>query len=982
MKKAKLYIVILVITISSVLLFNLINSEKDFFPEFANYELISVEGTYSAFINEHKSDYIENKVSYQIDYEDFNLAIGEVVSDGYFDWSSDTSITTYFEVNEEGLYLVYFDYVSITETHMPVTMDLTINGEKPYEELNQIILDTLWTEDNSEFNIDRYGNDVFNEQSIYEEFLVKSLRDSERLYEDGLYIYLESGVNELVFNKSAGHIKIKSISIGTQPEYGTYDEYMQLYSDKPIIEMYSEKIEVEDTLYKNSSTIIPGINRDPLVEPFSLTKLKLNVLGTDTYDLPGDSVTWMPSITKAGLYNLTFKVNQNTDNRTMYRTLYINNKIPYDEAKHLVFEYSNDWNNISIRGFKEEPLMIYLEPGDTITLEVDGTLFNSILVKLDSLASEIAQLGLDITKLTKNNSDQGIDWDIPAHFPTVEADLSRWIDDLNEINDTLRTLFGYEDDSKIMKDFEAAILKIKIIQDDVNELPRRLTAISTGSSSALQLITNQTDIIKSQSMIIDALYIHSNDVDLEDANPSFVNSFLISVQRFFLSFIDTTYLNKADEYELEVWVNRSRQFTDIIQQLADSDFTEETGISVKVSLIKDDSKLLLSNSANQQPDIAMGVSAWIPIEYGMRGMLYDMREADNYLEILSIYNQEQLVPMVYDDHLYGLPETQNFYVLFYRKDIIVDQLGLEVPSTWDDVINILPILNRNGMSYYIPLSSSSAFKSFDSTAPFIYQFGGSIYAEDGFTSAIDEEESIEALEFMTDLYLEYGTPVQTSSFFNEFRNGTAPIGIGDFGMYLQLINAASDIRGLWDIAIVPGVETVTYNKDLDSYESTINRSMPGAQQSTIIFEKSDKKDEAWEFLSWWMSTETQVKYSERLLNTLGSQYIWNSANMEAFSMLRIDLTHKVTILEQWEHLKEVPKIPGSYIIEREISNVWNNVVYNDVNLRSSISEAKIKIDKEVTRKMQEFEYIDSQGNVIRTFILPNKEDIKKWFGGE
>jgi len=333
--------------------------------------------------------------------------------------------------------------------------------------------------------------------------------------------------------------------------------------------------------------------------------------------------------------------------------------------------------------------------------------------------------------------------------------------------------------------------------------------------------------------------------------------------------------------------------------------------------------------------------------------------------------------MTYNDALYGLPETENFYVLFYRKDILVDELGLEVPETWDDVLELLPTLNRYGMSFYVPLSNASAFKSFDTTAPFIYQFGGEIYTSDGFGVQLDSPESLQALEFMTDLYTEYGTPVQITSFFNSFRYGTVPIGIGDFGMYLQLTNAASDIRGLWDVALVPGVASTD-----ETFTTTINRSMPGAQQASIIFDKSEKKDDAWEFLKWWMSTDTQVTYSETLINTLGSRYVWNSANIEAFSQLRINEDHKAVILDQWNYLKETQKIPGSYIIEREISNIWNTVVYEDTNLRSAISDAIIKIDKEIERKMIEFGYIDTSGTILQEFILPTETTIEGWYNDE
>ena len=88
--------------------------------------------------------------------------------------------------------------------------------------------------------------------------------------------------------------------------------------------------------------------------------------------------------------------------------------------------------------------------------------------------------------------------------------------------------------------------------------------------------------------------------------------------------------------------------------------------------------------------------------------------------------------------------------------------------------------------------------------------------------------------------------------------------------------------------------------------------------------------------------------------------------------------HKQVILSQWQHLKEVPKIPGSYLVEREISNTWNKVVFNDANLRSTISDALIKMNKEIKRKMKEFDYLTDQEEVIRPFSIPSVEIVKAW----
>ena len=43
--------------------------------------------------------------------------------------------------------------------------------------------------------------------------------------------------------------------------------------------------------------------------------------------------------------------------------------------------------------------------------------------------------------------------------------------------------------------------------------------------------------------------------------------------------------------------------------------------------------------------------------------------------------------MKFQGGVYGIPETQEFLMLFYRKDIL-GQLGLAVPETWEDVEDI------------------------------------------------------------------------------------------------------------------------------------------------------------------------------------------------------------------------------------------------------------------------------------------------------
>jgi hypothetical protein len=131
-------------------------------------------------------------------------------------------------------------------------------------------------------------------------------------------------------------------------------------------------------------------------------------------------------------------------------------------------------------------------------------------------------------------------------------------------------------------------------------------------------------------------------------------------------------------------------------------------------------------------------------------------------------------------------------------------------------------------------------------------------------------------------------------------------------------------------------------------------------------------------MKWWASKDTQLEFSNKMINTYGKKYLWNTANQSAFKELSWDKDDKAVIVEQWSWLREVAKIPGSYIIEREISNIWNQVVFNDENLRSAVSDSIIKQDKEIGRKMQEFGYMSETGEVLRTYIYPTEQSIQKW----
>ena len=195
-----------------------------------------------------------------------------------------------------------------------------------------------------------------------------------------------------------------------------------------------------------------------------------------------------------------------------------------------------------------------------------------------------------------------------------------------------------------------------------------------------------------------------------------------------------------------------------------------------------------------------------------------------------------------------------------------------------------------------------------------------------------------------------------------------PIGIGNMENYLKLKNAAPELEGSWRLAPHPGVE---------GEDGVVARWATGSAQSSMIFKETKNQEEAWEFLKWWLSTETQVNFAYQLQNIYGPEYIWNTANLEAFKQLPIDEEDKEVILEQWEWLTEVPKLPGGYMVERELSNVWNKIVFEDENPKLAIDNSVITMNRELKRKMEEFGYV-KDGEIIKQYKIPTIEKVESW----
>jgi ABC-type glycerol-3-phosphate transport system substrate-binding protein len=430
--------------------------------------------------------------------------------------------------------------------------------------------------------------------------------------------------------------------------------------------------------------------------------------------------------------------------------------------------------------------------------------------------------------------------------------------------------------------------------------------------------------------------------------------------------MDYTRISPVDDEALQVWVNRPRQHVMLMQQLANQEFTAKTGIKVSLSLMPNEQKLILANASGKSPDVAMGVNEKFPYELALRGALTDFSQFPDVNRVLKQFAPGAMMPFMFDGGIYALPETQNFWVLYYRKDIL-DALKLKVPDTWDDVIEMLPALQRYGMNFYVPLADANALKSFSMTAPFIYQQGGELFSPDGTRTAIDSEEALKGFKLMTNIFTVYDMPLQVPSFYNHFRDGVLPIGISNFNTYVELTTAAPELAGWWKIAPYPGIK---------NDQGEVVRWAPGTGQGIVAFRDSGKQAQAWEFIKWWTSAEVQAEFGNMIETLYGPAYRWNSANLQAFSQLPWPKEDLNVILEQWKWLKDIPHVPGDYMLDRELSNAWNKVVFDGENQRKAIEDAVVLARREIVKKLEEFGYMQ-EGQTLKTLKIPTIEEINK-----
>ena len=873
------------------------------------------------------------------------------------------TVTLNIDVPVSGRYVMSFDYLSYDESILPVEMGMKIDGGYPFYEARSMKFETTWVSDG--VDVDRYGNEIVSLPDKLIRWEHKEVMDASYRYSDPLPVELTAGVHKLELNIQEGTLLLGNISLEAPGDVAEYAGSTKAEGNALIT------IEAEDFYQRNDSSIHAIGEYGSSLSPLSATTTVLNIIDEDSFNEAGQTVSYQFHVDNAGYYYIGMNYRQSEKNDfPVFVDWKIDGEIPNSAFKSYQVEAANKFRTVTLTDDNDDKLSVHLEPGDhTISLTISADNLRYALEAVDEIMSGISDLSLEVTKVTGTNKDKYRDLKLTRYIPDVQDRLLGWVDELYSLAEQAQPYVNAKSPDKVAA-FSYLLIaanQLKSLAEKPNELVYRVDELSTSVNSINTQIANFVDLINDNDLSIDRIYIYQDGARLPKGQNVF-QSIGTSLKRFGYSFMGQSYsASNTDESHIQVWVNRPRTYVEIMQKMIDEKFTPETGIEVDLSIMTDAQKLILSNASGDTPDIATGINYSIPFDLAIRGSLVDLSKFDNYKEVFGRYSEGLLVPSVVGDGLYSLPETMNFYVMFYRTDIL-SKLGLSVPNTMDELIAMLPDLQMRGLNVYYPTAAMLVMRNFHGTTPIIYQMDGALYGDTALDILVDSEATVEGFTELTELFTLYDLPVDVPNFYQHFRNGDLPIGIADFNSYNLILNAAPEIANSWSIALVPGIE--------DEETGEVKRYMSGGAESTVMFSSDDEREQkAWQFMEWWSRADIQAEFGQRLQILYGDEYIWPTANLEAFERLPYPTSDKDIILTQAQYILETPRLLGSYMMERELSNAFNDVVVNGDTVRSRIDEVAKTVLRETERKLEEFGYIDSDGNVLKEYEVPSVEKV-------
>ncbi len=934
-------------------------------------EIIGLEhtGTYNGYLNSHadavnpSKDVEVDLFKYEVEGEGSAKVETDYEGESKVLYTEEESLVTWtVNIPETGFYNVYLEYLIPESRGVAAERAFYINGELPFDNALNLSFARIWT-DGGNKRVDNQGNEIRPSQVEYFDWQSSYLKDKLGYEVEPYKFYFEKGPNEIALEATNEPMVLKSVTIKAVTEIPSYDEYKTGVPSANGGADYLTVIQGEESTYRSESSLYAKYDRSsPTTQPSSVMHTVLNYTGGDPWKNSGQWIEWDFEVPADGYYNIMVKGRQNYQRGAVSsRAVYIDGEIPFKEMSEVAFAYSNDWECKTISDENGTPYSVFLTAGKH-TIRLENTLggVGAILSDLEDSTFRLNQIYRKLLVLTGANPDKYRDYKINSDYPEIIDAMEMEEKRLYKIVDDM-TLFSGQKSDQIASAQTVAVQLERFVRR-----PQKITTeFTTFKDNITALGTAQLNMSETK-LDIDYITVFGTDTKPAKDKTNFFGKAWYEIRSFFASFVvdynavGDVYETEGDDEVLKVWVLTGRDQVTILKAMIDEEFIPQSGIKVNAEVIAQDA-LLNAVLAGRGPNVVLSVGADQPVNYALRHASEDLTQFEGWEEVFSHYSESSYEQYRLDGHIYGLPETQTFNVMFYRKDVL-DELELEVPNTWDELIELLPTIQGNNLTVGIPTAAGASNAGAASTQTMsnipdlsmyfslLYQYGGDMYNEAGTHTTVDTEAGVAAFDDYVTYFNDYGLPVIYDAV-SRFRSGEMPIVIGPYSMYNTLMVSAPEIRGLWDFTLIPG--TVYTDENGEEY---IDRSdfITGSATMMIASDDDSIKQKSWEFMKWWAQPDTQIRFGREIEALLGSSARYATANRDAFSSLSWSSADIKVLNEQWDSTVGIREVPGGYYTGRHISNAIRKCINEKDDSRETIIDYSIKIDEEILKKRTEF----------------------------
>ncbi len=866
-------------------------------------------------------------------------------------------VTWTIEVPETGLYamdLTYYPvsneftmegYASEDVRGMRTVMEriIYIDGELPFSEARYLYFPRIFEyeylgDGYRTFDSDMNGNDIRPIRNEVPDWFTYYVRDWLGFTMEPFQFYLTRGTHTITIEATREPMIVEKFVLYPYETSIGYDEYLAEMKAQGVKEITDLEepivIQMEQPDLISHQNICPANDRtSALSMPQDPAVVKYNYVDAATV---GNWMRYTVEVPESGLYKISARFRQNVL-LGMYtsRRIRINGEIPFEEASFLRFNYDTSWQCKQLNDGDKE-FLFYLEKGqNTIEFEtVLGSMADYVYTIKNSVM-ELEDIYRNILTIIGTTPDPQRDYGFARLMPGTLQNLANQAEIILNVKDEIYAQTGLNGDQIQALDTIGTLLR---------DMARDEYLIAENFTTFKQYIVSLTGWMYSQlgqNLKFDCIYVQNADEEAPRAVANFFEAAWFELRAFIGSFsmdyttIGFTYEDGGPEYtrEITMWASTERETMLIRRRWIDETFTPETGIRVNLKIF----------SAGLQESILAGVgpdvSTMAPndaITWGLRNAVYSIQDMEGFDDVYGLVHPELWKQLTIDggETYYGYPVGMSFKMMFYRVDVLMEN-NLQVPKTWDELYGMLPTLLNKHLELGMPQDWGT----------FLYQQGGTLYADndrDGRRTNLDTNLALSAFEDLCEFFTKY--KCKTSYDTGRFRTGEIPIMFGEVISTYNTLMGMSDLRGLWEMAPMPGTVredgTVSYLTTVDTAADIIPRGCKDIEA-------------AWEYIKWSASTETTYNFGMETIAVTGPTTKFGTANLAVLGMQPWTDEEWAAIEHQLDNLVAIPNYPGNYIVTVHINNAFMEAYNGAADPAEALLDRIVDINTELNRKRKE-----------------------------